>query len=84
MNLTTYQQASRATALYPDRDNNLWYPALGLIGEFQEWKLAPTPIDKQKEAGDVAWYCAQVCAELQIPIDEANLYRKIGPLDQVD
>jgi hypothetical protein len=71
MNLTTYQQASRATALYPDRDNNLWYPALGLIGEFQEWKLAPTLIDKQKEAGDVAWYCAQVCAELQIPIEDA-------------
>jgi hypothetical protein len=71
MNLADYQQASRETALYPDRGNNLWYPALGLIGEFQEWKLAPTPIDKQKEAGDVAWYCAQVCAELQAAIDDA-------------
>jgi hypothetical protein len=71
MNLTDYQKASRQTALYPDLGCNLWYPTLGLIGEFQEWKLAPTPIDQQKEAGDVAWYCAQICAELQSPIEVA-------------
>jgi NTP pyrophosphatase (non-canonical NTP hydrolase) len=71
MDLATYQQASRQTALYPDRDRNLWYPALGLIGEFQEWKLAKSPADQRQEAGDVAWYCAQVCAELQVSIDSA-------------
>jgi hypothetical protein len=71
MDFATYQQASRQTALYPDRDNNLWYPTLGLIGEYQEWKLAQTPEDKQKEAGDVAWYCAQICSELQTTIDVA-------------
>ncbi|MBE9030387.1 hypothetical protein IQ266_11655 [filamentous cyanobacterium LEGE 11480] len=70
MDLATYQTASRQTALYPDRDSNLWYPTLGLIGEFQEWKLA-TGDDKPKEAGDVAWYCAQICSELKTDIDTA-------------
>ncbi len=71
MDFATYQQTSRQTALYPDRDNNLWYPTLGLIGEYQEWKLAQTAENKQKEAGDVAWYCAQICSELQTTIAAA-------------
>jgi hypothetical protein len=69
--LTDYQTASRLTALYPDRDNNLWYPTLGLIGEFHEWKLTSDPVNLAKEAGDVAWYCAQICAELQVGLEVA-------------
>jgi hypothetical protein len=71
MNLLDYQMASRTTALYPDRDQNLWYPTLGLIGEFHEWKLASDPLNRDKEAGDVAWYCAQICAELGETLDRA-------------
>jgi NTP pyrophosphatase (non-canonical NTP hydrolase) len=65
MQLTEYQTASRETALYPDRDSNLWYPALGLIGEYHEWQMATDETNRRKEAGDVAWYCAQICSELK-------------------
>jgi hypothetical protein len=71
MNFSDYQTASRTTALYPDRGNNLWYPTLGLMGEFYEWKLTQDPINLRKEAGDVAWYCAQICSELEASIEQA-------------
>jgi hypothetical protein len=71
MNLRDYQTASRSTALYPDRDNNLWYPTLGLIGEFHEWQLAQDSANLAKEAGDVAWYCAQICSELGESLETA-------------
>jgi hypothetical protein len=79
MNFSDYQIASRATALYPDRDRNLWYPTLGLIGEFHEWKLTQDPINRDKEAGDVAWYCAQICAELGETLDTAIAQSLVNP-----
>jgi hypothetical protein len=71
MQLTDYQTASRTTALYPDLGRNLWYPALGLIGEFHEWHMASDEMNRRKEAGDVAWYCAQLCSELKEPLEAA-------------
>jgi hypothetical protein len=62
MNLTDYQSQSRDTAIYPDRDRNLWYPTLGLVGEIAEY-LTAAETEKIKEAGDVAWYIAQLCSE---------------------
>jgi hypothetical protein len=68
MNLSDYQIQSRDTAIYPDRDRNLWYPTLGLVGEIAEY-LTATDLEKSKEAGDVAWYCAQICSEAGLKLD---------------
>ncbi len=83
MNLTDYQTESRMTALYPDRDNNLWYPTLGLIGEFHEWKLTQDPVNLVKEAGDVAWYCAQICSELGERLETAIAAAMVEPQESV-
>jgi hypothetical protein len=83
MNLTDYQTASRTTALYPDRDHNLWYPTLGLIGEYHEWKLTQDPVNLAKEAGDVAWYCAQICSELGETLDNAIAHAMVESSESV-
>jgi len=36
MQFSDYQKESRATAKYPDLDNNFVYPTLGLVGEAGE------------------------------------------------
>jgi len=36
MTFKDYQQTSRSTAIYPDKDNNYIYPVLGLVGEAGE------------------------------------------------
>lgn len=36
MDFTEYQQKSRKTAVYPEADNNLVYPTLGLVSEAGE------------------------------------------------
>lgn len=68
MNLADYQTQSRDTAIYPDRDRNLWYPTLGLVGEIAEY-LNASKTETIKEAGDVAWYCAQICSEAGLQLD---------------
>ncbi len=68
MNLTDYQTQSRDTAMYPDRDRNLWYPTLGLVGEIAEY-LTAAESEKIKEAGDVAWYCSQLCSEAGLNLE---------------
>ncbi|OGF30399.1 hypothetical protein A2533_02365 [Candidatus Falkowbacteria bacterium RIFOXYD2_FULL_35_9] len=84
MNFTQYQIASRKTALYPDKGNNYVYPVLGLAGESGEVaeKIKKVIRDNngevtnekrqeiKKELGDVLWYVAQICTELQISLDE--------------
>jgi NTP pyrophosphatase (non-canonical NTP hydrolase) len=68
MNLTDYQTQSRDTAMYRDRDRNLWYPTLGLVGEIAEY-LTAAESEKIKEAGDVAWYCSQLCSEAGLNLE---------------
>ncbi len=68
MNIADYQTQSRDTAIYPDRDRNLWYPTLGLVGEISEY-LNAAETEKIKEAGDVAWYCSQVCSEAGLKLE---------------
>ena len=36
MTLNEYQEQSQETAFYPDRGNNVYYPAIGLAGEAGE------------------------------------------------
>jgi NTP pyrophosphatase (non-canonical NTP hydrolase) len=83
MNFNEYQEKSRKTALYPDKDNNFVYPTLGLSGEAGEVaeKIKKVIRDKggviddetreaiKKELGDVLWYVAQLATELGLSMD---------------
>jgi NTP pyrophosphatase (non-canonical NTP hydrolase) len=83
MQLSDYQQRSRATAVYPDAGRNLTYPALGLCGEAGE---AAEKVKKAlrddggvlteerrvalaAELGDVLWYVAQLATEAGLDLD---------------
>jgi len=84
MNFTDYQQKSRRTALYPVIGHGVIYPTLGLANEAGEvaGKIKKIFRDKggvigeaehealKSELGDVMWYIAQVCTELDISLDE--------------
>ena len=90
MNFNDYQKKSRATAQYPAIGHPVIYPTLGLVNEAGEvaGKIKKVFRDKngeissetrealKAELGDVLWYIAQVCTELELPMDEvaeANL-----------
>ena len=82
--LSDYQQRSRATAVYPDAGENLTYPALGLCGEAGEaaekvkkalrddgGELTPARREAlAAELGDVLWYLAQLATEAGLDLDE--------------
>jgi NTP pyrophosphatase (non-canonical NTP hydrolase) len=82
--LSDYQQRSRATAVYPDAGDNLTYPALGLCGEAGECaeKVKKAIRDDggvlsderrvalAAELGDVLWYLAQLASEAGLDLDE--------------
>ena len=83
MELSDYQRASRATAVYPNAGNDLTYPALGLCGEAGEVaeKIKKMVRDDggvlseerrqalSKELGDVLWYLAQLATEARLDLD---------------
>jgi NTP pyrophosphatase (non-canonical NTP hydrolase) len=90
MNFTDYQTKSRVTAKYPAIGHAVIYPTLGLVNEAGEvaGKIKKVFRDKngeitaetrealKAELGDVLWYLAQTCTELEISLDdvaEANL-----------
>ncbi|MEA3293101.1 MAG: nucleoside triphosphate pyrophosphohydrolase family protein [Patescibacteria group bacterium] len=84
MNFKEYQDKSRETAIYPNKDNNFIYPVLGLVGESGEVaeKIKKVLRDNngiideerkqeiKKELGDVLWYIAQIATELNLQLDE--------------
>jgi NTP pyrophosphatase (non-canonical NTP hydrolase) len=84
MDFKEYQEKSRKTAFYPNKDNNFIYPTLGLSGEAGEVaeKIKKVIRDKdgviddetkemiKKELGDVLWYVAQLATELGLSLDE--------------
>jgi len=81
--LSDYQQRSRATAVYPNAGDNLTYPALGLCGEAGECaeKVKKAIRDEggelseerraalAAELGDVLWYVAQLATEAGLDLD---------------
>ena len=83
MQLSEYQNRSRATAVYPDAGDNLTYPALGLCGEAGECaeKVKKAIRDDggvlseerraalAAELGDVLWYVAQLATEAGLDLD---------------
>ena len=84
MNFTDYQTKSRATAKYPAIGHAVIYPTLGLVNEAGEvagkikkvfrdknGEISPETREALKaELGDVLWYLAQTCTELDISLDE--------------
>jgi NTP pyrophosphatase (non-canonical NTP hydrolase) len=84
MNFSTYQTKSRRTAKYPPIGHPVIYPTLGLTNEAGEVAGKIKKIFRDKEGvigaaerealkgelGDVLWYLAQVCTELDLSLDE--------------
>lgn len=79
-----YQGQAEDTAVYPNKGDNLYYPALGLAGEagevcekikkiYRDKKGVVTTEDKKelaKELGDVLWYVAALASELDLCLSE--------------
>jgi NTP pyrophosphatase (non-canonical NTP hydrolase) len=88
MDFNEYQTKSRKTALYPAIGHPVVYPTLGLTNEAGEVAGKIKKIFRDKsgvisaqdrealkgELGDVLWYLAQVCTELEIPLEEVAEY----------
>jgi NTP pyrophosphatase (non-canonical NTP hydrolase) len=90
MKFTDYQTKSRVTAKYPAIGHAVIYPTLGLVNEagevagkikkvFRDKNGEITPETREAlkaELGDVLWYLAQTCTELELSLDdvaESNL-----------
>jgi NTP pyrophosphatase (non-canonical NTP hydrolase) len=84
MDLNTYQEQARSTAIYPNLGSNIIYPSLGLCGEAGEVaeKVKKIIRDDQgvitdvkrdqiaKELGDVMWYVSQLAAEIDYSLGD--------------
>ena len=83
MTFTEYERLAAITAIYPNRGNNLYYPALGLgeVGEVQNnikkvcrddgGQLTESrKNDIKKELGDILWYIAAMCYECGFTMEE--------------
>jgi NTP pyrophosphatase (non-canonical NTP hydrolase) len=84
MDFNEYQSLAVGVAIYPNRGENLTYPVLGLCGESGEvaekvkkiqrddnGKLSEEKRDLlKKELGDVIWYVAACCSELQLDMED--------------
>ena len=99
MNFNDYQKKSRKTAKYPAIGHPVIYPTLGLVNEAGEvaGKIKKVFRDKggeingetrsalKAELGDVLWYLAQVCTELDLTLDEVaeyNIEKLYGRLER--
>ncbi len=99
MDFEEYQQKSRRTAKYPSIGHPVIYPTLGLTNEAGEvaGKIKKIFRDKggiigedEKEAlkselGDVLWYLAQVCTELNVSLNsvaESNIEKLFSRLER--
>ncbi|GIV83623.1 MAG: hypothetical protein KatS3mg052_0630 [Candidatus Roseilinea sp.] len=84
MNFSDYQRLSRRTAQYPSIGHAVIYPALGLTNEagevagkikkiFRDNAGVIGEADREAlkaELGDVLWYLAQVCTELNLSLED--------------
>ncbi len=84
MNFNEYQNKAWETAIYPNKGNNFIYPCLGLAGESGEfieevkkilrddnYKIDETKKEMlKKEMGDVLWYLAALCMELDFNMED--------------
>ena len=84
MTFREYQKAALESAIYPNKGQNIFYPALGLCGEsgeiaekvkkvFRDQGGALTSDNRdalRKEIGDVLWYCAAMAYECDLNLDD--------------
>lgn len=96
MNFSEYQEKSRSTAKYPSIGHGVVYPTLGLVNEAGEvaGKIKKVFRDKSgeinaetrsalaSELGDVLWYLAQTCTELDLSLDEVAIMNLEKLLDR--
>ena len=99
MNFTDYQTQSRKTAKYPAIGHPVIYPTLGLTNEAGEVAGKIKKIFRDKggvigeaeraalkgELGDVLWYLAQLCTELDLSLDDVaghNLEKLFSRLER--
>ena len=86
--LSHYQQFTDKTAQYPQ---GMVYVTLGLVGELGELKQKLEELDSDAslseeeksgiagEAGDVFWYVARACQELELPLGMILGHAFMGP-----
>ncbi|MFN2104455.1 MAG: nucleoside triphosphate pyrophosphohydrolase family protein [Candidatus Promineifilaceae bacterium] len=95
----TYQQESRKTWSYIPMEHAIVYPTMGLVNEAGEvaGKVKKIFRDRggeisdgdrealKQELGDVLWYLAQICTELDLSMQEvaeANLVKLFSRLER--
>lgn len=98
-NFNTYQTESRKTWSLIHTDHAIVYPTLGLANEagevagkvkklFRDKNGQISAADREalkQELGDVLWYLAQICTELDISLQEvaeANLVKLFDRLER--
>jgi NTP pyrophosphatase (non-canonical NTP hydrolase) len=88
MDFNKYQTESRKTAKRVHTEHPIVYPTLGLANEAGEFAGKVKKIFRDKdgqiseedrqalkgELGDVLWYLAQLCTELDLSLDEVAEY----------
>jgi NTP pyrophosphatase (non-canonical NTP hydrolase) len=98
MNFADYQTKSRRTANYPSIGHPVIYPTLGLTNEagevagkikkiFRDKSGTITEEDREAlkgELGDVLWYLAQVCTELEISMEEVAEHNIVKLYDRLE
>ena len=99
MDFNDYQKKSRKTAAYPSIGHAVIYPTLGLVNEAGEvagkikkvfrdkdGQISPETRDAlRSELGDVLWYLAQVCTELDLRLEdvaETNIVKLYDRLER--
>lgn len=95
----TYQQESRKTWHVIPMNHSIVYPTMGMVNEagevagkvkkiFRDHGGEISEADRQalkKELGDVLWYLAQICTELDLSLQEvaeANLVKLFSRLER--
>ncbi len=95
----TYQQESRKTWHVIPMNHSIVYPTMGMVNEagevagkvkkiFRDRGGEISEADRQalkKELGDVLWYLAQICTELDLSLQEvaeANLVKLFSRLER--
>ena len=98
-NFDRYQQESRKTWNVIPMNHSIVYPTMGMVNEagevagkvkkiFRDRGGEITDADRQalkKELGDVLWYLAQICTELDLSLQEvaeANLIKLFSRLER--
>jgi NTP pyrophosphatase (non-canonical NTP hydrolase) len=98
-NFDSYQQESRKTWSVIPMNHSIVYPTMGMVNEagevagkvkkiFRDHGGEISEADRmalKKELGDVLWYLAQICTELDLSLQEvaeANLIKLFSRLER--